>query len=339
VLQALVVGLSLLAAAKPSPTVVLVHEQEGVPAAWHQALLDEARSGLPEGSWIDPPSIPLGQVQVALGCPSWNTACAAKVSSMTKAQHALLVEVRAGEHPGLDVQLVKSSDGKVVDKAHTWNVSLPAGEDGLVAARRVVAAAAAGRRPAFLYLTSTPPGVDVVVAGQAKGVTPRLLAFDDDGTIEAQFSATGFLPTQSSFAVSKGELTLASVALQSTEAPTVEAKAAGATSEKAPNAATTTAKRNLLPWMLVGGGGVVAVVGLVPVVAFLVPTFDAIAVEGQAKGGVVPPGSDGTSVQKRYLGDQKAIQGNVVPIVVMGSLAGAGAIAAIVGVVMLGLGE
>ena len=84
----LVVALSLSAAGpvatKPTPKpkrggvawVALVQVRGDVPAAWSDALRAAAEQVKEERHWVSPPSVPIADAQLALGCSGWNDACA-----------------------------------------------------------------------------------------------------------------------------------------------------------------------------------------------------------------------------------------------------------------------
>jgi hypothetical protein len=169
----LVAALALSAPAAPKKGVVpLVKLGAGVPASWQEPLVKAAQNAEPKGgqAWVAPPAVSLDDAQAALGCATWNDACAAQVASMTGAGGAFLVEVKAvGGGGEVVTRFVNEKGGARGTRKLKLDALDPA---GLELARAMVGAAAEERDAAYLLVDSDTPGADVKVDGQPKGKTP-----------------------------------------------------------------------------------------------------------------------------------------------------------------------
>ena len=166
---------ALAAKAKPRPAkwVVLIHESGTVPDGWAQALRAAAeRSGVSR-SWIEPPAISLEEVQLSLGCASWGAACAGQAASLMGADNALVVDiVRGGDAMVVSVEDVAANGSVVGDVVR---VEVSADDSGRAVASAWVVGAIRGTRPTVLVVTADLAGTEVLIDGEARGVTPLTL--------------------------------------------------------------------------------------------------------------------------------------------------------------------
>lgn len=175
VIFAFLVPLSLVLAApahaqKKASWVVLVQVRGDAPASWSDALREAAEESK-DRQWVAPPAVSIADAQLALGCTSWNDQCAGQIASMTGATMAVVIDVNgAGSGAAFSVMIVKAG-GAAVGPADKLDVPGKNPAD-LELGRELVRGVVVGQRPAFLFVDTDTPKVEVWLDGKKIGETP-----------------------------------------------------------------------------------------------------------------------------------------------------------------------
>lgn len=168
---------SALARKKPKPktakwvTMILSHGD--VPADWGPALRKAGEGAATNRVWLPPPGLSLDEVQLTLGCPSFDAACAGRAAALLGADNAVVIDIAVtGATATVSVESV-SDEGTVVGAADRIDVSVDDAGRDLAAAW--VKGAISGTKPTILIITADLPDTEVLIDGEKVGVTPLTL--------------------------------------------------------------------------------------------------------------------------------------------------------------------
>jgi hypothetical protein len=157
--------------------VVLVHVEAGVPDAWEPRLRAAAAAAVDRSTMalVEPPAVRFAEAALVLGCAEFDTACAAGMAGMSRAQHALLIRVLPADSGGftLRVEGVKAGGQPVGPRESTALPDLS--DESLRIAEVWVAGAVAGVKPTILIVTADQPAAEVLIDGVRVGTAPVTL--------------------------------------------------------------------------------------------------------------------------------------------------------------------
>jgi hypothetical protein len=267
------------AAVRPKPRaakwVTLVHTTGPVPADWAGSLRAAAEGADSGRTWMPPPSLSLDELMLTLGCASWDAACAGQAASLLGADNALSIDVAAGGS-GATVQIASvARTGAVVGDPEKVDVSLD--DDGRAIAAAWVAGAVKGARPTILVVSADLPGTEVLIDGEARGVTPlTLVDVVAPGEHALVLRREGRAPLSRTITVAAGAITREGGALS--QGP--EMKSTPTVGEAPPTPLPAPSGGGIPPLAIVGfglgGAGVVAGVVGVGIAANAFATLDAV---------------------------------------------------------------
>jgi hypothetical protein len=181
-LLVLVVAMSLSASAaqarkktkaKAARWVTMVLTHGDVPADWPTTLRKAAETGASDRTWLPPPGLSLDEVQLTLGCPTFDDACAGKAAALLDADNAVVIDVSIADTKAtVSVESV-SDEGAVVGATETVEVS--ADDAGRDVAAAWVKGVISGTKPTILIVNADLPDTEVLIDGAPVGVTPLTL--------------------------------------------------------------------------------------------------------------------------------------------------------------------